>query len=85
MTRRAESPFQPHRDPHRRDDARELHEREDGRGPQVEQADRLVVDLGLDRRVARATENQDDAERREREEEDDRRGGRERGSEQRQP
>ena len=70
-------------DPHGRDDARELHEREDGGGPQVEQADRLVVDLGLDRRVPRAAEDEDDAERREREEEDDRGGGRERGREQR--
>ena len=82
-TRRRQSPLQPHRDPHGRDDARELHDREDGRCPQVEQADRLVVDLGLDRRVPRAAEDEDDAERGEREEEDDRCGGGERGCEQR--
>ena len=51
--------------------------------PQVEEARRLVVDLRLEGRVARAAEHDDHPERREAEEEHDRRRGRERGREER--
>ncbi len=82
-TGRREPALEPGRDEDGGHDARQLDEREDGGRSQVEQADRLVVDLGFERRVPRPTEDQDDPERREREEEDDRGRGCERGSEER--
>ena len=67
-----------------REDGDDLHERERGRGRQVEQLDRLAVDLDFERRVRGIGEQQRDAERREREQEHDRRGRDDRRREQRQ-
>ena len=58
-----------------RQDREQLHDRQRGSGRQVEEQRRLAVDLDVERRVARAAEQQDDTEGREREEEGDR-GGR---------
>ena len=62
----------------------DLQTRERGRGRQVEELDRLAVDLDLERRVRGVGEQQHDAERREREQEHDRRGREQRRAEQRQ-
>ena len=67
-----------------RRDGAELDEREHGRGAQVEEARRRVVDLRLEGRVRRPAEDEDDAERGEAEEEDERAGRGERRREQRQ-
>ena len=79
----AETSLEPPGDENGRRDGGQLEQPERGRGAEVEEPCGLVVDLRLERRVARSSEHDDHAEGREAEEEHDRGGGCERRCQQR--